>query len=208
MWGEAMIPVVPQPEPPSFEDKVRSPGRSFLRKFANPSNELFKRASYWQACLPELRQAYSEICAYSGCWVHYEGGTVDHFLPRSVRPDLAYEWTNYRLAFAKLNFYKGSSTNVLDPFHIQEGWFALDFANFFVQPNPDLPSDVETAVRTTISILRLNTDDLLVQLRFSVVKDYAKGDLTFDLLRRRYPFIASELQRQALTETIRARFHT
>jgi hypothetical protein len=131
---------------------------------------------------------------------------VDHFLPRSVRPDLAYEWGNYRLAFAKLNAYKRSSTDVLDPFHIQTGWFVLNFDNFFVESNTGLPAEVESAVQTTISILRLNTDDFLVQLRFSVVKEYAKGDWSFDFLRRRYPFIASELQRQNLIETIKAYF--
>jgi hypothetical protein len=138
--------------------------------------------------------------------VHSEG-TVDHFWPRSVRPALAYEWENYRLAFSKLNAYKASSTDVLDPFSIQAGWFVLNFENFYVESNGALPADLGSAVTRTISILRLNTDDFLVQLRFSVVKDYAKGDVTFDYLARRYPFIASELRRQDLTEAIRARFH-
>ena len=200
-----MIPVTPKPEPGSFEAKVRTPGRLFLRKFSRPSSEQFRKASYWQACLPELRETYSEVCAYSACWVHSDG-TVDHFLPTSARPDLAYEWENYRLAFAKLNIYKGSRMDVLDPFHIQTGWFVLNFDNLFVEPNTGLPAQVETAVQTTISALRLNTDKLLVDLRFSVVKDYAKGDLTFDYLRRRYPFIASELERQDLTDAIRAHF--
>jgi hypothetical protein len=133
---------------------------------------------------------------------------VDHFWPTSVRPDLAYEWENYRLAFAKLNVYKGSRTDVLDPFHIRAGWFVLNFDNFLVESNAGLPAEVESAVKRTITILKLNADDYLVHLRFSVVKDYAEGHLTFDYLRRRYPFIASELQRQNLTEAIRAHFCT
>ena len=201
-----MIPVTLQPEPPGFGAEVRGPGRSFLRRFPTPTTEQFRGASYWKRCLPDLRKAYSEICAYSACWVHSEG-TVDHFWPRSVRPDLAYEWENYRLAFSKLNAYKASSTDVLDPFSIQAGWFVLNFENFYVESNGALPAELGSAVTKTISILRLNTDDFLVQLRFSVVKDYAKGDVTFDYLVRRYPFIASELRRQDLREAIRARFH-
>ena len=200
-----MIPITLQPEPPSFEAKVRGPGKLFLKKFPKPSNEEFRKASHWQACLPDLRRAYSEICAYSACWVHSEG-TVDHFWPRTKRPDLAYEWKNYRLACARLNAYKGSSTDVLDPFHIQPGWFVLNFDNFFVESSTGVPANVESAVRRTIAILRLNADDFLVQYRFSVVRDYANGDLPLDYLRRRYPFIASELQRQNLTEAIRAHF--
>jgi hypothetical protein len=200
-----VIPVAPQDEPPNFEANVRTPGRAFLKKFRHPGSERFKKskASYWQACLPELRQAYSEICAYSACWIHL-GGTVDHFWPTSVRPDRAFEWDNYRLALSKLNSYKKDSTDVLDPFHIQPGWFVLNFNNLFVEPNVGLTANVETAIQKTITILRLNSDDRLVKLRLAVVKEYARGELTLDYLSRRYPFIAGELQRQNLVEAIKA----
>ena len=202
---QTVIPVTPQPEPPGFDTGVRTPGKAFLRRVSNPSREQFRKSNFWKACLPDLRQAYSEICAYSACWVPMEG-SVDHFWPISVRPDRAYEWDNYRLAFQKLNSYKGNSTDVLDPFHIREGWFVLNFNNFFVEPSTGLTVDIEAAVQKTISVLRLNVDDCLVQMRFNVVKDYAKGDVTFDFMVRRYPFIAIEIQRQGLEEKIRTYF--
>jgi len=133
-------------------------------------------------------------------------GTVDHFRPTSVAPEYAYEWDNYRYAFSKLNSYKGSSTEVLDPFHIMEGWFVLNFDNFSVEASADIPLDVKVAVEKTISILRLNADDSLVKLRFNIVRDYAKGDLPFDYLARKYPFIAMEMRRQVLEERIRSYF--
>jgi hypothetical protein len=127
---------------------------------------------------------------------------VDHFQPKSVRPDLAYEWSNYRLAHQKLNSYKGESTEVLDPFHIEIGWFTLDFANCYLKPSGTLPQALQDQVAKTIEVLRLNTDQTLVQQRFDVLRDYSKG-YPMDILEERYPFIAAELKRQGLEESIR-----
>ena len=54
-------------------------------------------------------------------------GRVDHFYPKSVRPDMAYEWSNFRLASLKLNCRKREFQDVLDPFTIEPGWFCLSF---------------------------------------------------------------------------------
>lgn len=145
---------------------------------------------------------YRAICAYSGCWVPTQA-SVDHFLPKSVRPDLAYEWSNYRLCSDKINSYKADSTDVADPFHVLGGWFCLDFDTFYVKPGHGLRPSVSRLVRSTIRVLRLNNDDALVNLRFEVVEDYALGNLTFRFLERRYPFIAHELRRQGLIDSIR-----
>ncbi len=132
--------------------------------------------------------------------------SVDHFVPKAVNPDLAYEWSNYRLASPRLNSYKGDHTDVLDPFLILPGWFVLNLANFLVEPNTGLERQIETEVRNTIEILRLNRDDSLVDLRFKIVRDYATGLVNFEYLRARYPFIASELERQNQREAIKAAF--
>lgn len=133
--------------------------------------------------------------------------SVDHFVPITVDKNLAYEWSNYRLSSLRINSYKGESTDVLDPFHILNGWFVLNLANFLVEPNTGLEPQIETAVRNTIEILRLNRDDTLVRLRFKVVREYAKGQVNFDYLTTHYPFIASELDRQNQKEAIKAAFN-
>jgi len=133
-------------------------------------------------------------------------GTVDHYQPKSLRPEVAYEWNNYRLAYDKVNQYKAEHTDVLDPFTIQPGWFVLDFANFLVKPSNGLPLKVDAQVRASISRLRLNRDDALVQLRFSVVREYATGHIDLDFVKRYYPFIAYELERQSITESIKKTF--
>jgi hypothetical protein len=150
--------------------------------------------------MPDLRSAYNDVCAYLSCWIPTQA-SLDHFHPKSAYPIQAYEWSNYRLAHEKINNWKSKSTGVLDPFSVKAGWFVLDFASFFVNPNADLPAHVTDPVKHTIGILRLN-DEQFVRLRYGVVKDYSNGDATIHLLQRRYPFIAAELQRQNLITAI------
>jgi len=197
-----LIPVAPQPEPATFAAQVRNPGRAFLRHTPRPTRDEFKKAQYWMACLPDLRATYRSICAYCCLWVPMDS-SVDHFLPKSTHPNLAYEWSNYRLAHQKINSYKGDKTGLLDPFHIQPGWFILDFANSYVKPNPATNQAVQNSVAHTIAVLRLNSDDSLVQMRFSLVRDYSKNDITMAFLDSHYPFIASELKRQGVQDSIK-----
>lgn len=152
--------------------------------------------------LPDLRRAYGEVCAYCSCWIPFDQGSVDHFEPKSANPNGAYEWSNYRLAQERINNNKGNSRDVLDPFHVQAGWFVLDCASFFVKPNGGLRADVTTAVTRTIAVLQLNSDPF-VRLRYAVLKEYSAGNWAMDFLERRYPFIAGELKRQGITDTIK-----
>lgn len=180
------------------------PGRAFLRKRPNPTNDDFKKAKaqYWNDSLDDLARAYKNICAYC-CFYLPLGGSVDHFKPKTKHPVLAYEWSNFRLAHAKINSYKGNSEAVLDPFNIQPGWFVLDFTNFHVKANPTAAADVRAQVEETIRVLRLNSDDSLVKSRFSIVRVYSKGDMTMNFLEGYYPFIAAELKRQGKQDSIK-----
>ena len=53
-------------------------------------------------------------------------------------------------------------------------------------------------INTTINSLRLNDDDYYVQERCNILIDYAKGEVSLNFLKRRYPFIAKEVVRQNL----------
>ena len=197
-----MIPVTPQPEPPSFATTVRQPGTAFLRAIGrrNPTKDEWKNNAYWKNCLPDLRARYGAVCAYSSCWVPISC-SVDHFWPKHSYKHLAYEWNNYRLASEKMNNNKGNQTGVLDPFNIQLGWFQLDLATFLVRPAPGLPAAVTTAVNESIRILQLNSDSL-VECRHGVLKDYSDSLVPLVFLQRRYPFVAYELTRQGRQQSI------
>ena len=177
------------------------PGQAFLRRLGRrPSSDEWRRANYWRECLPDLKAAYRTICAYTGCWIP-TSASVDHFTPKSVSRRLAYEWANYRLSSDKINNNKGESVDVLDPFGVRDGWFALDFHSFFVQAGSSETAPVQERICRTIRILRLN-DDNWVGLRFEIVRDYSRKRFNFDYLEERYPFIAYEMARQGLKYSI------
>lgn len=196
-----MIPVQPQPEPEDFAERVKKPGAAFLRQVSHPTTGQWKGKEYWRRALPDMRTSYNGICAYSAHWISpvTGGHSIDHFVPRVSRPDLAYEWSNFRYAASKFNARKGINT-ILDPFQLGTDWFILDFDTFLVKPNPCLGSEQKAAVQNTIDILKLNDDEDCVELRQDYVTWFRTGDITFAHLQRKAPFIAHELQRQGLVE--------
>lgn len=200
-----MIFVHEQPEPRDFGNRVRTPGQAFLKRIPSPSNKQFKAERHWRHALADLYAAYGGVCAYSAHWIPPKG-TVDHYLPKTFVPQLAYEWSNFRLCTDRMNNYKDDKDDVIDPFRIQNGWFVIDFATFLIAAEDTLADHLKAAVNATITRLRLNDDDDLVQERFNWVELYSNKDVSFEFLSRRYPLIAFELDRQNLKEVVKTRF--
>jgi 5-methylcytosine-specific restriction endonuclease McrA len=199
--SRSVIRVEPRPEYPDFDAEVRKPGYAFLGQNPNPTSEQFRKKNYWSRALPELHAAYAGICAYT-CAYLPDNGSVDHFVPKASSPARAYEWDNFRLCSGRVNSTKGNSAEVLDPFVIQDGWFTLDIPSCLIKPNPDLPHDVRAGVRGTVNALRLNSDDLYVQERCAILVALAEEHISLDFVRRRYPFLAKEVERQGLTDQL------
>jgi hypothetical protein len=192
-----MIRVAQQPEYPLFDVEVRQPGTTFLATNPNPSSQDFKKKSYWSKAAPHLHAAYSGICAYTAMYLPQQG-SVDHFHPKTIHPHLAYEWSNYRLATGRVNSSKGNLTDILDPFEVENDWFFMDIPSCMVKPNPALDQPLRMRISHTINSLRFNQDESYVQERCAILIDYAKGDVSFGFLERRYPFLAKEVARQNL----------
>ncbi|MBI5833934.1 MAG: hypothetical protein HZB16_16700 [Armatimonadetes bacterium] len=183
-----MIRVKPAPEPPSFDERVRQPGLAQLPELK----------PHWRRCLPDLLAAYQHICAYSCFYIHPVAGarTVEHFGPKSASPELAYEWSNYRLVCSLMNSRKQAFDDVLDPFEIENGWFVLDFVNFEVHPDVELAID-HAAIQATIDRLGLN-DAPCPSTRQQEYEMYERGDASWRHLCRVSPFVAAEVERQGL----------
>lgn len=194
-----MIRVIPQPEYRSFDADVRVPGAAFLATCPTPTSEQFKKKNFWSRAGRELHAAYSGICSYTAMYLPQQG-SVDHFLPKTTHPHLAYEWSNYRLAMGRVNSSKGNLTNILDPFSVQDDWFFMDIPACLLRPNPELDKPLKRQVADTINSLRLNQDDSYVQERCNILIDYAREDITFNFLQRRYPFLAKEVKRSGLDQ--------
>lgn len=199
-----MIHVEPQPKPKDFEQKVGRPGRRFLRTPMVANRRDFSKHRYWRRALGQLHSSYGGICAYTCHWIPRDTGfeTVEHFKSKEDFPNLAYTWSNYRLVCGKLNGRKGRHKDVLDPFLIKDGWFALDFPSLQVVPGAELTKSQRAKVEQTIARLKLNDDDTCVEARFHWVMQYRNGLIAWQALQRDAPFIAAELERQGLKDSI------
>ena len=112
-----------------------------------------------QCCLDDLHASYNGCCAYLAVFIERVtgGGSVDHFIAKSQRADLAYEWSNYRLACSRMNSRKRDYDDVLDPFEVETGWFRLELVSGRIYPSPGLPDGLKDQVVATIK--RLGLDD-------------------------------------------------
>ena len=196
-----MIPVQFQPEPDDFEDKVRKPGLAFLNKVPNPKSEDWKNRDYWRKSLPDLYTSYNKICAYSAQWIPRPEGspTVDHFLPKSAKPELAYEWDNFRLASLRMNARKNDFQDVIDPCKLNLGDFILDFPVLSISASFNLSDSLKKQIMDTIDRLKLN-DEICKQGRLEWLMPYCETVYPFEYLKKKAPFIAYELERQGLVD--------
>ncbi|HLP46063.1 MAG TPA: hypothetical protein VK186_07475 [Candidatus Deferrimicrobium sp.] len=209
-----MIPVQSQPEPIDFDKKVRQKGKTFLAK-KNVTTDAIRAHCGWRESLNDLYEKYGKICAYSACLC--QSPTVDHFIPISAlvkngNPQLAYEWTNFRLASSAMNQHKHDFLDVLDPFTVQPGWFVIDFTtiNLRILSGNNLPPSIKKKVDETILRLKLNDRYIFIQYRVQMVDTYCVGcrsftgsiESNFNFLKSVAPFIAAELDRQNLKEEI------
>lgn len=211
-----MIPVVPAPEPPNFDRKVRQPGLSAIaelvgepltikrggprrRKIVDHREDIASESfpPFWREALDDMMRAYHRICAYMAIYIEEitGAGTVDHMIPRSVEWRHIYEWDNYRLACSLMNSRKNDAIAVLDPFRVKEGWFELDLVGFQIRPSEMLSPHIYRRVDRTIAKLRLNDKDCR-EARGRYAMEYWIGEISYGFLSRRAPFIAMELRRQ------------
>lgn len=193
---------IPAP-PPHYHTQVREPGNTFLLNNPHPSKTDWDRHRYWSKIHGALYSNLHGICSYCATYTprrqdqrFIDHTSIDHFVPKGKIPALAYEWTNFRLARAKLNNRKGEHEDVIDPYALADGWFRLSFTTFLLYPDPNLPDNHKQNVTDTIERLELNLDDKLVQERTMAVYAYADGKLHREKLIRFYPFIASEMTSQ------------
>jgi uncharacterized protein (TIGR02646 family) len=198
-----LIPISLQPEPHDFPARVREPGQRFLATTPRPTSKQWKNKEYWQDVIDDLYESYDGICAYSGEWIPCTTGdpTVDHYIPKSVNPQQAYEWDNFRLACLRFNRWKREFQDVVDPFTVAENSFQLLFPSLQVVPNPDLLNMDKERVVATIKRLRLN-NGLCIKARRRWVIPLSQGKITFEFVKEKAPFLAHEMERQDLVDKI------
>ena len=216
-----MIPVARAPEPTSFTAKVRQKGLAAIAELVGEKPHQIRRGPkrkalatrreeipseafppYWTAMEEEMHRAYHGLCAYSALYIEPATGgrSIDHFVPRTADWRLVYEWSNYRLACALVNSKKREQTNILDPFQVQEGWFALEFVGYQVIVGDGSGPSAREQAEATIHALGLNRRPFCEQ-RGAYAQSYLDGSdgrTDFAMLEKLAPFVAREIRRQGL----------
>jgi uncharacterized protein (TIGR02646 family) len=172
--------------------------------------------SYWRRSHAYLHHQLQGVCVYTGCFTPRasrqvsgpSSSSIDHYVPKSHDPKLAFEWANFRLCRASLNHRKADHRDVIDPVTLQGRWFVLDLITFRVEPNQTLVMKDQQAADATIRRLALNDDDELVAERARVVFGYAAGNVPRTDLKGKFPFIESELSAQEFEQKHMSRFQS
>lgn len=191
-----MIPVTPKPEPEIFDEKVRKPGKEFLSN--NPDADAKDLPPYWRNIQEELWEAYDGVCAYFSIYFEIISGasSTEHFVAKSKVRELAYEWSNYRLACLGAN-QKKNVHEVLDPFEIEENSFEINFTDGEVSVNKQKPIKYQALCQKTIDALKLNSS-LMKAVRMRHYQDYITKSVDLNYMKTHSPFVYSEIIRQKL----------
>jgi hypothetical protein len=190
-----VIQVQEKPEYQHFDRDVRRPGRAFLATNPRPTNKEFRPHEYWSRSREQLREAYGRICAYTSFHLP-TSGSLDHFIPKSLMPTLAYEWSNFRLCHDRVNNWKKSSLVAVDPFFLDSDWVYLSLPECIVRVANEVCPIVRSRLKQTLELLRINRDETFVDLRYNLVSDYVNGITDLEFLTKYYPFIGREVERQ------------
>lgn len=196
--------------PPNYVADVKNPGEAFLRCTPNPTQDDWRRHSYWRKIHDYLYNSHNGICLYCASWTprnrrkeHFDYTTIDHYIPKKIDKTKVYEWDNFRLCRARLNHRKADFSDVLDPCSLSNEWFILEFTTFLIKPSFGLDEQIKIKVRQTIERLELNLDTDYVNERIAIIRDYSIGTISFDFIRLKYPFIAYQMVSQRFDETFK-----
>jgi uncharacterized protein (TIGR02646 family) len=197
-----MIPVALQPEPVDFDAEVRQRGMAWLAlKGIAPGGAApkgTKFSTYWSYSNKQLWSAYSGVCAYLAIYFEWPSGaaSTDHFVPKSLRPDLAYEWSNFRLSCLAPNRLKNKYNDVIDPMVLAANTFELNLVTGEIRPNSSLqPTQIQAATKT-IKRLKLDSPEHN-HMRQRHYNQYLRHK-DAQTLRELSPFVWHEADRQGL----------
>jgi hypothetical protein len=190
-----MIPVARVPAPPGFDENVRSKGLTWIEEQRRP---ITKFHSLWRWCEPHLHVAFQGRCGWAA--VAISSGQVEHFISQRAcveqgRPELAYDWDNFRYIMPELNCKKSRRPSVLDPFDVQPDWFELVLPQLHVRMTERIPDSHRDLARSTLDFLGLTNGPKLMRLRRKYMQQYREGKTRIALLDEDFPLLADALHR-------------
>ena len=189
-----MIRIKRKTEPADFDAKVRRPGLSYLKGLAAGEKPNWSRHGYWRKAKKDMIDAYDGICAYACCEISPSSSAeIDHFHPKSRYRQEAYEWENLRLCSSNIN-KKKRDHDVLDPFDVRDLTFGIVLATGRMVKLKKYDPAYEALCDKTVKVLGLNEYEY-TRMRYGILDDYLRGEITSSNLQKRNPFVYSEVQR-------------
>ena len=189
-----MIPVSPVKKPENFDKEVHIPGNAWLEDHPGAT----RPKDFWNKYIKQLDEGFNSLCGYAAM-LDPTGGTVDHYLSYKNRPDLTYEWSNYRFASGPLNSSKKTADDtVLDPYEVQDGWFEIILPSLQLRMTAAVPETHRKKAKFTLKRLKLQDGERIIRWRRRWYAMYQNGKLTLDGLREVAPLIADAVERQNL----------
>lgn len=193
----------------SYEEKVLSPGRRWLRENASPTTApTAPRArksppDYWRRIQPELAEAFQRRCVYTAIKICGDG-VVDHFV--SIDEDLgqAYEWDNFRYCTHWVNSRKRNlrSTQLLDPLEIEDKWFEIVLPSLELRVTERCPEPLRARAQFMLEKLGLANGERAMQTRRDWYEIYRPEDpQTLALLDEWAPLLSRAIRKQLQEST-------
>ncbi len=154
---------------------------------------------FWKQFKYDLAEGFSDLCAYTVIFT--PNGTVDHFLSCRNRPDLAYEWSNYRYAAGWINSSKKTLDDaILDPFEVEDGWFEIILPSCQLVLSDRIPPEYRQKAEFTLKRLRLRDDEGVIRYRYAWYRMYVENKLDLDELSKKAPLIAAAVLKKQSEE--------
>lgn len=195
-----MIHVERIPEPSTFDEGCRQPGKKWLRDWldSNPGERPKRPRDFWTPFREQLTAEFKDRCGFGAMWI--SSGTVDHFVSWHEDEDmvLVYEWTNYRYVEGWVNSSKSKKTtnNILDPFDVQDGWFEIHLPSLQLKMTNNIPEEFREKAQWTLHNLPIQDDERILKTRGEWYRMYQEGELNLDGLRKKAPLIAAAVEKE------------
>lgn len=187
-----MIRVAPVAKPKGFDRDCRRPGKLWLG--ANPGR---RPKALWSTFTAALAEGFQQRCGYSA--VRIQNGTVDHFLSWKNRPDLTYEWSNYRYADHRLNAkMQNLDDAILDPYEVGDDWFEILLPSLQMRVTHHVPAKLRKKAQVTLRRLGLDHDERIVAYRASWWREFHCHGLPLASLHEIAPLLARAIERDGV----------
>ncbi|NJK32455.1 MAG: hypothetical protein HC927_08605 [Deltaproteobacteria bacterium] len=206
-----MIRVAPPPEPDGFDIEVRQKGLAWLNDATYGANRRYRDRPHsywteWKECARALAAGFGHRCGYTASHTPVHRGNVDHFVSWAEcqaheHHHLAYEWSNFRWLDGRINTTikskidrRRQSKQLIDPFAVEDAWFALDLLSKTLSLTEDVPSERRELIQQTLDLLDLVEGSIVMEQRERALRRFRAG-LTLELIEEEDPLVARALRK-------------